>query len=183
MLNCQMTVSQDGDCFLEEYGPKYVHITGKNNIVTDAPSRLEKDEDEKLSETEEGLVLSHTMCAVEQNEAIVMPEIKEELVRNIMNVNEMESEKIPMSPEIIAREQNKDTHLKEVTKKSDKFSDRLVERYTVITYYNMIYIPISLRKRIVWWYHTYLQHPGITHMEAALRQNIGPTLERRWKLQ
>jgi hypothetical protein len=30
------------------------------------------------------------MCAVEQNEARVMSETKEELVRNIMNVDEME---------------------------------------------------------------------------------------------
>jgi hypothetical protein len=74
-----------------------------------------------------------------------------------MNVDEMESEEFPMGPEIIAREQNKDTHLKEVIKKSDKFSERTVERSTVITYDNKIYIPISLRKRIVWWYHTYLQ--------------------------
>jgi hypothetical protein len=51
---------------LEEYGPQYVHIAGKNNIVADALSRLEKDEDEKLSEKEEGLVLSHSMCAVEK---------------------------------------------------------------------------------------------------------------------
>jgi hypothetical protein len=49
---------------LEEYGPKYVHIPGKNNIVADALSRLEKEDDEPLSETEEGLVLSHAMCAV-----------------------------------------------------------------------------------------------------------------------
>jgi hypothetical protein len=95
---------------LEEYGPKYVHIAGKNNTVADALSRLEKDEDEKLSETEEGLVMSHAMCAVEQNEARVLPETKKELVRNIMNVDEMESEEFPMSPEIIAREQKKYTH-------------------------------------------------------------------------
>jgi hypothetical protein len=37
---------------LEEYGPKYVHIAGENNIVADALSRLEKDGNEKLSETE-----------------------------------------------------------------------------------------------------------------------------------
>jgi hypothetical protein len=30
---------------LEEYGPKYVHIAGGNNIVADALSALEKDED------------------------------------------------------------------------------------------------------------------------------------------
>jgi hypothetical protein len=155
---------------IEEYRPKYVHIAGKNNIVADALSRLEKDEDEKLSETEEGLVLSHAMCAVEQNEARVVPETKEELVRNIMNVNEMESEEFLMSPEIIAREQKKDTNLEEVMKKSDKFSERLVERSTVITNENKRYIP--LRKITVWWYHTYLQHPGITRMEATLRQNL-----------
>jgi hypothetical protein len=145
---------------LEEYGPKYVHIVGKNNIVADALSRLERDEDEKLSETEEVLVLSHAMCAVEQNEARIIPETKEDLVKNIMNVDEMESEEFPMSPEIIAREQKKDTQLKEVMKKSDKFSERLVERSTVITYINKIYIPLSLMNRILWWYHTYLQHTG-----------------------
>jgi hypothetical protein len=82
---------------LEESGPTYVHIAGKNNIVADALSRLEKDE--SLSETEEGLVLSHAIT-------------KHDLVHHIMNVDEMESEEFPMSPEIIAREQKKYTHLK-----------------------------------------------------------------------
>jgi hypothetical protein len=36
---------------LEEYVPKYVHIAGENKIVADALSRLEKDEDENLSQT------------------------------------------------------------------------------------------------------------------------------------
>jgi hypothetical protein len=112
------------------------------------------------------------MCAVEQNEAITLPETKDELVYHMMNVVEMESLELPMIPEISAREQEKDTHLKEVMKKSDKFSERIVERSTVITYEIKIYIPISLRKRKVWWYHTYLQHPGITIMEATIRQNI-----------
>jgi hypothetical protein len=94
---------------LEEYGPEYVHIAGGDNIVADGLSRLEKDENEKLSDKEEGLVLSHAMCAVEQNEAIVMPETKEKLVMNIMNIDEMESEEFPMSPEIIAHEK---THTK-----------------------------------------------------------------------
>jgi hypothetical protein len=89
-----------------------------------------------------------------------------------MNVDEMESEEFPMSPEMIACEQKKDTYLREVMKKSDKFSERLLERSTVITYDIIIYIPISLRMRIVWWYHTYLQHPGIARMEATLRQNL-----------
>jgi hypothetical protein len=34
------------------------------------------------------------MCAVEQNEAKLLPETKEELVHHIMNVDEMESEEL-----------------------------------------------------------------------------------------
>jgi hypothetical protein len=94
---------------LEEYGPKYVNIAGKNNKVADALSRLEKDE--IFCETEEGLVLSHAMCAVEQDDARLLPETKHDLVHHIMNVDEMESVEFPMSPEIIAREKKKDTHL------------------------------------------------------------------------
>jgi hypothetical protein len=56
--------------------------------------------------------------------------------------------------------------------KSEKFAERLIERSTVIMYDNTIYIPQSLRKRIVWWHHTYLQHSGIPCMEATLRQNL-----------
>jgi hypothetical protein len=112
------------------------------------------------------------MCAVEQDEVIVMPETKEELVMNIMNFDEMESEEFAMSPDIIAREQKKDSQLEELTKKSEKFSERTIERSAVINYDGEIYIPQSLIKRIVCWYHTYLQHQGITRMEAALRQNL-----------
>jgi hypothetical protein len=86
-----MTVLQDGDYSWKNMDQIISSLQGKHIIVADALSRLEKDEDEKLSETEEGLVLSHAMFAVEQNEAIVMPETKEELVMNIMNINEMES--------------------------------------------------------------------------------------------
>jgi hypothetical protein len=77
-----------------------------------------------------------------------------------------------MSPAFIAREQQKCSQLKELIKRSDKFSERTIERSTVITYEQKIYIPQSLRKRIVWWYHTYLQNPGITRVEATLRQNL-----------
>jgi hypothetical protein len=54
----------------------------------------------------------------------------------------MEAEEFPMS-----REQKKDTHLKEVIKKSDKFSERLIERSTVITYDNKIYIYTNITQK------------------------------------
>jgi hypothetical protein len=68
----------------------------RKEIVAYALSRLEKDEDEILSETEEGLVLSHAMCAEEQDEARMLPETKDDLVHHIMNVDEMDSEEFPM---------------------------------------------------------------------------------------
>jgi hypothetical protein len=50
-----------------------------------------------------------------------------------------------MSPELIAREKEKDKHLVEVMKKSEKSSERLIERSTVITSYdNKIIIIITI---------------------------------------
>jgi hypothetical protein len=139
-----------------------------NNIVADALSRLEKDEDEILSETEEGLVLSHAMCAVEQGEAILLPETKHDLVHHIMNVDEMESEEFPMSPEIIAREQKKDTHFKEVMKKSDKFSDRIVESLTSL-YLNstcLFYYALPVRQMS-------FSIPHLSRKEAGIYCTVG----------
>jgi hypothetical protein len=51
---------------------------------------------------------------IDQADTIAMPETKEELVMNIMNLDEMESEEFPMSPEIIAREQKKETRDEEI---------------------------------------------------------------------
>jgi hypothetical protein len=44
------------------------------------------------------------MCAVEQDDARLLPETKQDLVHHIMKVDEMESEEFPMSPETIARD-------------------------------------------------------------------------------
>jgi hypothetical protein len=44
---------------------------------------------------------------------------------NIINLDEMEPEEFPMSPEIIVREQTTDSHLKEVMKKSETLSEKL----------------------------------------------------------
>jgi hypothetical protein len=41
------------------------------------------------------------------------------------------------------------------------------------------YVYRNPSERIVWWYHTYLQHPGITRMEETLRQNLtGPNIRK-----
>jgi hypothetical protein len=80
-----MTVLQDGDYSKKNMDQSMSILQGKNNILADALSRLEKEDHKPLSETEEGLILSHAMCAVQKDEAIVMPETKKELVMNTMN--------------------------------------------------------------------------------------------------
>jgi hypothetical protein len=36
----------------------------------------------------------------------------------------------------------------------------------------MIYVPVSLRDSLLQWYHLTLQHPGVKHMEATLKENF-----------
>jgi hypothetical protein len=47
---------------------------------------------------------------------------------------------------MLMKKQKKDTYLKEVMNKSDKFSERIVERSTVITYDNNIYTYINQKE-------------------------------------
>jgi hypothetical protein len=67
---------------------------------------------------------------------------------NIINCDEiMESEVFPMSPKTIAREQNKDTYFKEVMKKSDFLSERIIESFTVTTCDTVIYIYSTITQK------------------------------------
>jgi hypothetical protein len=62
-----MTVLQDGDSITpRRMWTKVCPYCRGENIVADALSQLKKEHDEPLSETEEGLVLSHAICAVEK---------------------------------------------------------------------------------------------------------------------
>ena len=43
-----------------------------------------------------------------------------------------------------------------------------VEGKELITYKNKIYIPDTLKDRVMDWYHTYLIHPGVTRMLSTI---------------
>ena len=56
--------------------------------------------------------------------------------------------------------------------KRDVNSTAFAKHIPGITFNDKIVIPVSLRTRIVAWYHEYLVHPGQTRMEKTLRQTL-----------
>jgi transposase InsO family protein len=134
---------------LEEYSPEYRHVSGKDNIVADALSRLPRDESIEVPE----------------------PNDMEAMAETFLTVKELEENKFPMNPALIQREQQNDKKLqKSLNKSGTVYRIKRVEEQDLVTYNGKIVIPSSLRLRILAWYHEYLAHPGMTRLEASLRQ-------------
>ena len=113
-----------------------------------------------------------------RDEAVVSPSANNNAEMSFaFNTNEVD-ERFPLSSSLIAREQRKDKTLQHaISNEKSKFSETTIEGTVVVTYNKKVYIPKSLNKRVVAWYHEYLRHPGETRMEATLRQTLyWPTL-------
>ena len=137
---------------VEEFGPKFKHVDGEKNVVADALSRLDmeaKDSDEIATD---GQTVQLTYAS--KKEAM--------------------SEEFPMLPALIKQHQTKDKELQKKMMKDKKnhFSTKKVEEVELIHYDGKIYVPLTLRERIIEWYHQFLVHPGRTRMEATIRNNF-----------
>ena len=133
---------------LEEYGPTYVHVAGKSNVVADALSRMDAD------------------FGVEAPSADNVAEMSYEFAK-------AKEPAFPMSPTLIAKYQKTDkTLIKNVNKDTNKkdYGILLLEGTEVVTQCDKVYIPAPLQSRVVAWYHHYLSHPGQTRLEATIRQ-------------
>jgi hypothetical protein len=74
---------------------------------------------------------------------------------------------------LIHKEQEKDKKLqKDIKKNVHKYKTRTIEGVELITRHKLIVIPKTLQNRIVAWYHHYLAHPGMTRLEATLRETM-----------
>jgi transposase InsO family protein len=163
---------------LEEYGPEYVHVSGKDNVVADALSRMEANfnEEKEVQETNSCAQLcAFVMSRLTRDESYEPPNPgePEEMACTFLLESEIEEDKFPMSPALIQREQAKDKELqKDILKNPQKYRKRKLEGAELITHNKLICIPKALQKRIVAWYHHYLAHPGMTRLEATLRETM-----------
>ena len=133
----------------EEFGPEFKHVQGVKNMVADALSRLDlepKSQDE-VQDTKTNNQLSY----VNQTD---MEEILEDV--------------FPMSPREIRQHQKKDEKLLKSLQEHKDYDTKRIKGKDLIMYKKRIYIPNSLKDRVMEWYHTYLVHPGTTRMLSTI---------------
>jgi transposase InsO family protein len=163
---------------LEEYGPEYVHVKGTDNIVADALSRMDANFNPDLKATikdHSAYICAHTMARLIRDESceIPNPNDPEAMASTFLLESEIEEEKFPMNPALIQKEQEQDEKLQQdIQKNVEKYRKRKLEGADIVTHHKLIVIPKVLQKRIVAWYHHYLAHPGMTRLEATLRETM-----------
>jgi hypothetical protein len=148
---------------LEEYGPRYEHIAGKDNIVADALSRMDADfqdgsETSTMHKPDEQVLCAVAMVEMNNDDSTLLPDARDNFeMAYAFGDNDTEDESFPLLPKLIAREQQNCDEIQESLKKSKaEYDYRTIEDVSILTYKGKIVIPKSLRKRVVAWYHTIL---------------------------
>ena len=129
---------------LEEYGVTFKYLSGKKNVVADALSRLDIDD----------------------------LKIQEEEALTLLSESEHSSIKFPMHTALIFKEQTRVKVLREKGLSQLHYSIQHIEGYDLLCYKDKIYIPQSLRQKVLSWYHEYILHLGKTHTEKTIRNTM-----------
>jgi hypothetical protein len=77
-----------------------------------------------------------------------------------------------MHTPLIFKEQAKVKGLREKGLAQPHYSIQYIEGYNILCYKEKIYIPQSLRQRVLSWYHEYLLHPGQNRTEKTIRNTM-----------
>ena len=142
---------------IEEFGPELTYIKGEKNIVADALSRLDiEDNETSPPDSLEQLLLSNMECFASD---IKLP-----------------STVYPVSFQLIHQQQQLDNELMNLTNTKPEYQTKEFRgggrSVSLICYKDKIVVPKSLQRRIVQWYHTHLCHPGETRTEATVKQHF-----------
>jgi len=132
---------------IEEFNPELRHIKGEDNVVADALSRL--DFDNEMQSMEE-------MLAFDDED---LPE-----------------DYFPLTYEFLEKEQNKDKSLSKQVRHNKDWTMKKFhgggKTFTLICKQNKIVIPQHLTNRVLTWYHQMLMHPGETRTEQTIRHHL-----------
>ena len=154
---------------LEEFGPKFKYLKGEENPVADALSRL------NTKEPSPNGYENPATCFATLDSNFNNPfreEYEEHLAENVFSGDDLEEIIYPLSAQTIKEAQRKDRELLKKLKSKPEYSDTVLEGTDLITYRDRIYIPQSLRPKIVEWYHTMLGHPGTKRTAATIAQHL-----------
>jgi hypothetical protein len=79
----------------------------------------------------------------------------------------------PLRARVIALEQQRDAWLQRaIPRHPTYFQRKIVEGTELVLFHKMIYIPVSLRERVLAWYHDNLCHPGTKRTERTIRMHL-----------
>ena len=133
---------------IEEFGPDIQHISGDDNIVADAISRVptaNQDQIETCTDTQDPL--SKTLMELEH---LVLEE----------------DEGFPLNLPLVQKAQQKELNSKNsklkqlVNDKKSGYNISTLDELELVTYEDKIYVPKPPRQRTIEWYHYFLNHPG-----------------------
>ena len=153
---------------IEEFGPKFQYLPGADNPVADALSRLEKQDHGTANPANCFATLN---CDFNNP---FLEEYEDHLAENVFSGTPDKEEDVlfPLSAQTIREAQLKDSDLLNRLKTKTGYSDTVLEGSDLITYKDRIYIPPTLRKQVVEWYHSMLGHPGIKRTAATIIQHL-----------
>jgi hypothetical protein len=171
---------------LEEYTPEIIYTKGVHNTVADAISRLEYNPE--INPTNEqnfanlGLPskghpwkgFTALWCSYNEKNP---GKHERDCNLNYVFVNRSKEEEIyPFTAQEVADAQWVDATLKHCFKRNhvfDKdFDIRLVDETSVVCKNGRMVIPKPLQRRVVLWFHHYLQHPGHTRLEETMQATM-----------
>jgi hypothetical protein len=153
---------------IQEFDVTLKFIAGDANKVADAISRLPKEEHESP--------LSKEQIEVNLMELLDISElfVTETADQFAINAEEID---FPLAPQLVEVEQKLElnTAAGEIINAAlldakSQWDYRHVEGIKLIHFAKKIYVPKTLRKRILEWYHHYLCHPGGDRLAATLTQ-------------
>jgi len=153
---------------LEEHGAKFVHIRGEDNVVADALSRLDKEEQDVAIPA--GKLMVMCLTRMDHNEGLEEPS-----PHCFASLTDEELERFPMSPPLIGKEQRKIADFRQQLLKAhgdSKVTVRTLENVPLLCVNSKVAVPPPLNNRIVKWCHGCLKHPGETRMHQTLAQTF-----------